>query len=148
MKTTNKTYGFTLIELMIVVAIIGVLASIAIPSYKSSVERGKRSEARTALLDAVARQERSYSNNRQYTATIGTGGLAITDPTACGASGVQTETCEYTLTITGVSGTNQAFTMTATPSNWTDVKCGALTIDQTGAKTESGTEDNAFCWGK
>jgi len=143
----HKSFGFTLIELMIVVAIMGIIGAIALPAYSKYVERGKRSEARTALLDAAARQERSYSDNRQYTSTIGTGGLNISDPATCSAGGTQTETCKYTLT-TAATASNQAFTVTATPSGWTDADCNVLTIDQTGSKTNSGSRDLAFCWGK
>ena len=147
MKIINNNFGFTLIELMITVAIVAILAGIGIPSYSKYIDRGKRAEARTALLDAAARQERNYSDNRQYTSTIGDGGLKITDPAGCTAGGVQTETCKYTLT-TAATASNQAFTVTATPSGWTDAECEVLTINQLGVRTESGTQDKAFCWGK
>jgi len=133
MNTINKSSGMTLIELMIVVAIIGILAAVVLPSYTKYVERGKRSEARTALLDAAAKQERNYSDNRQYANGIGAG---------------TSETGKYTLTSVAAGAGNQTFIVTATPLGWTDAACGALTIDQTGAKTESGSNDLAFCWGK
>ena len=139
--------GFSLIELMIVVAIAGILAAIAFPSYNNYVLRGKRAEGRNALLDLAARQERFYSDNNQYTGTLGTGGLNYSDPSSCSSdSGVQTETCKYTLAVSGVSGTNQEFTITATPVS-TDEACGNLSIDQAGQKaTSAGT--TAECWGK
>jgi type IV pilus assembly protein PilE len=143
--------GFTLIELMIVVAIISILSAIGFPSYLDYVMRGKRSEARSALMDAAARQERIYSDNNQYTSIIfdndaNTADLAMTDPAACTAAGVQTETCKYTLT-TAATSSNQNFTVTATPT-FTDDECGVLTIDHTGAKTEGGTGTIRTCWGK
>lgn len=147
MKAINKTHGFTLMEAMIVVAIIGIIASLALPSYGKYVERSKRSEARTALLDAAARQERNYSDNRQYTSTEGAGGLSIPDPTSCTAAGIQTETCKYTLNATAAN-VNQTFIITATPEGWVDADCNVLSIDQTGTKTENGASDLAFCWGK
>ncbi len=143
-KRTN--FGFTLIELMIVVMIMSILAAVGYPSYTQYVIRGKRSEARSALLDAAARQERFYSDNNQYTSTVGAGGLGITDPGGCTAAGVQTETCKYTIT-TAATNSNQNFTVTATPT-FADAECGVLTIDQTGLKTESGTGDLSTCWGK
>ena len=134
-----KLSGFTLIELMITVAILAIVAAVAIPAYTSYVDRGKRAEARTALLDIAARQERYYSNNRQYAANLNDLKL----------SGTKSENGYYTLSITPrPSGSNnQDFDATATPSGWTDDKCGNLGIDETGAKTQS-LGDRALCWGK
>ena len=64
----RKQKGFTLIELMIVVAIVSILAAVAFPSYQQHVLRGNRAEGRTALLDAAARLERYYSDNNKFVA--------------------------------------------------------------------------------
>ena len=137
-----KLSGFTLIELMITVAILAIIAAVMIPAYTSYVDRGKRAEARAALLDIAARQERYYSNNRQYTATL-------SDLNMSGTS----ENGYYTLSVTIPSGSNnQDFDATATPSSgWTDDECGDLSIDETGAKTHTkipSSGDRALCWGK
>ena len=132
-----KLSGFTLIELMITVAILAIIAAVAIPAYTQYVDRGKRAEARTALLDIAARQERYYSNNRQYTDDL-TGDLKMS-----GAS----ENGYYALSVALSGSNNQDFDATATPSGWTDDKCGDLGIDETGAKTQS-LGDRASCWGK
>ncbi len=142
-----RAAGFTLIELMMAVAIIGLLAAIAIPSYNSYVLRGKRSEGRAALVDLAAREERFYSDGNQYTATLGSGGLGYSDPGGCSEGGTQTETCKYTLSIGDVTGTNQAFTLTATPT-FDDTECGNLTFNQTGAKGISGSGSADTCWGR
>ena len=132
-----KLSGFTLIELMITVAILAIVAAVAIPSYTSYVERGKRAEARTALLDIAARQERYYSNNRQYADQL----------SKLGMSGTKSENGNYTLSVALGGSNNQDFDATATPSGWTDDECGDLGIDETGAKTQS-LGDRALCWGK
>src|SRR5690606_16242997 len=66
----GKMRGFTMIELMIVVVIVGILAAIAYPSYRSYVLRANRAEARALLLDIAAREERFFSNNNTYTADL------------------------------------------------------------------------------
>ena len=69
-----KQSGFTLIEIMITVAIVGILAAVALPSYTSYVARGKRAEVRANMLEAAQFMERYYSTNFRYTATAGTAG--------------------------------------------------------------------------
>ena len=137
-----KLSGFTLIELMITVAILAIIAAVAIPSYTSYVDRGKRAEARTALLDIAARQERHYSNKRKYADQL----------SKLRMSGTKSENGYYTLSLLPrPSGSSyQDFDATATPSGWTDDKCGVLGIDETGAKTHSLSypPDPALCWGK
>ena len=68
--------GFTLIELMIVVAIVGILAAISYPSYQSYVERTGRSDGIAKLSEVMQAQERFYSQNQTYTPNLGLGGLA------------------------------------------------------------------------
>jgi type IV pilus assembly protein PilE len=130
MNMKRKHKGFTLIELMIVVTIIAILAAVGYPSYTKYVLRGKRTEGRTALLDAAARLERYYSDNNQY-AALATAN--ITTPT---------ETGKYNLGIV-LANTNQNYTLTATPT-FTDDDCEELTITNAGVKG-SGT-GNADCW--
>lgn len=131
-----KLSGFTLIELMITVAILAIVAAVAIPAYTQYVDRGKRAEARTALLDIAARQERYYSNNRQYADQLSKLGMSGTS-----------ENGYYALSVALGGSNNQDFDATATPAGWTDDKCGDLSIDETGAKTQS-LGDRASCWGK
>jgi type IV pilus assembly protein PilE len=141
-----KKNGFTLIEVMIVVAILGVLASIAFPSYESYVRRSRRSEA-AQLLAAIANRESQYLlDSRLYTNVIGATGLNVnTDRWTCTPSAAPT-TCSniaYDVTVAVNNGaTPPTFTATATAKN-RQVSDGNLTIDQTGAKVRQvGTGPN------
>jgi type IV pilus assembly protein PilE len=112
------------------------------------VTRAKRAEAKAALLDLAAREERYYSDNNQYTSTIGSGGLNYSENSSCsGISGIQSETCAYTLTVGGLGASNQTFTLTATPVK-ADPDCGNFTLDQAGTKGVSGTSNVTDCWGR
>ena len=65
----NKQLGFTLIELMIAVAIVGIIAAVAVPNYTEYVKRASRAEAAAALLDTANKQEQFFVDNREYTET-------------------------------------------------------------------------------
>ncbi|MDO9423977.1 MAG: type IV pilin protein [Methylobacter sp.] len=134
MYTFKRSSGFTLIELMIVVAIIGVLASIAYPAYTEYVIRAKRSDGKAALLQVQLAQEKYRANNVSY-GTLAQIGVSATSPDG-----------HYTIAVSGNTAT--AYTATATPlAPFADAKCGALGIDQAGVKT-AGSGTVANCWGK
>ncbi|MEI6744869.1 MAG: type IV pilin protein [Methylococcaceae bacterium] len=133
-----KQMGFTLIELMITVAIIGILSSVGYPSYMSHIQKAKRSEAQAALVSmATAMEQWRVENNNDYTGvTVGTGDTSIfTDRVPTDGSGTQS----YTLSIATLATGN--YTLQATPVSTDD--CGTLTLDSTGVKTSS-TGTN--CW--
>ncbi len=136
----SSSRGFTLIELMIVVAIIGILAAVALPSYRESVKRGDRASARSALLEAQQFMERFYAANDAYDVDKSSPPVAIALPLRLRA--VPAESVKYDLTVTA---TSTAYTLTATPIS-TD-RCANLTIVHTGAKGRTGVGPTiAECW--
>jgi type IV pilus assembly protein PilE len=142
----KRTSGFTLIELMIVVAIIGILASIAVPAYSDYVTRAKRSDGKAGVLNLQLAQEKYRANCPQYADGIHATALTcVTGGTHNLISSTSSPDGNYTLAIT--AGTATSYTITATPT-FTDAKCNVLGINQTGTKTVTGTDSVANCWGK
>lgn len=137
----EKQAGFTLIEVMIVVAIIGILTAVALPSYNEYVRRGDRASARAALLEAQQFMERYYAANSRYTTTdAGTTSPAL--PARLQA--VPTESPKYDLALSAPAV--NSYTLTATPRVG-DTKCGNLTLTNTGVKGRTGSGATVQeCW--
>jgi len=138
--------GFTLMELMVVVAIIGILAAVAYPNYTDSVRRGDRSAARSALLDVQQFMERYYAANNRY--SLPQGGSVTNDTTAPALptrlQTIPVESPKYDLAVSEV--TVNSYTLTATPRN-TSEPCGNLTLTNTGVKGRSGSGLSVQeCW--
>lgn len=139
-QTQSNSRGFTLIELMIVVAIIGILAAVALPAYRESVKRGDRATARSALLEAQQFMERYYAANDAYDFDKASPPVAVALPVRLRA--VPANSVRYNLSVTA---TSNAYTVTAAPIS-TD-RCANLTINHTGAKGRTGTGPTvAECW--
>ena len=137
--------GFTLIELMVVIVVIAILAAIAIPGYTSQIRKSRRTEARNALLDAAAREERFFATNNFYTvATTDLGYGAGPWPVNVGNSYY---TVKAQCDIVATHCTDYLFTATAISPQDKDTACATFTLDQTGSQGFTGTAATAAtCW--
>ena len=140
MQTTQQTTqtGFTLIELMIAVAIVALLAAIAVPQYNGYVERARRTDATTALTKIAGQLERCYTQYGKYN-----------DPDCAqyktvNAADAKSEEEDYDLSIAAVAGSNakQSYVLTAKAradgSQANDKKCKTFTLSNVGAKGSTG----------
>lgn len=129
----HKARGFSLIEIMVVVVIVGILAAVALPSYRSYMIRAARLQAQTELLDLASLQEKIFLNSNSYAASV----TLAYDGTANGGLGRtsgQTKDGRYDLAL-DITVPSQTFTLTATPaSGSSQVGDGNISISESGRK--------------
>lgn len=132
-----RALGFTLIELMIVVAVIAILAAIAFPAYQDQIRKTRRTEAKAALQEVMNRQERFFTTNNTYT----------DDMTDLGYGSDPFDTPDAWYSVDGTAcggGIAECVALTATAQNGQeDDPCENFTLNSQGARTVSGTGD---CW--
>jgi type IV pilus assembly protein PilE len=130
-----KTYrinGFSLIELMVAVVIVGILAAIAMPSYSNYVIRGSRAAAQTELLELASLQEKIYLNSNAYATSV-TAAYNGTSAGGLGKTSGKTSDGKYNITFTGTPG--QIYTIQATPvAGSQQADNGCLTIQENGMR--------------
>ena len=143
--------GFSLIELMVAVAILGILAAIAVPAYQASVRKSRRTEARTALLDLAGREEKFNSATNTYSQDFTQlGWAADLHPMPLGSG-------NYTIDVKVVtpkagSGLPYTYLLTVVPAGGSDqindTPCQKFTVDQLGTQlsTDGAADTTATCW--
>jgi type IV pilus assembly protein PilE len=139
--------GVTLMELMVVVAIVALLATVALPTYRKYLIRAQRSEGKVALLQLQTAQEKFYLQNNTYTDKVTTASTATVP--GLGLPGTS-ETGKYDIEVTTLAVGGQAYTATAKPhvggGQTDDTDCAKLTINERGVRGISGTKTPEFCW--
>ncbi len=135
MKMRKYMHGFSLVELMIVIVIVGILTAVAFPNYRNYVTRAKRSEAKAALLKCAVNQEKFYLQNSQFSLDLTEMGFAAP---------FHSDSDTYVLTVASPNPAAD-FTCTATYLAADDeaLKCKTFTIDGRGSKTSTPYAD---CW--
>ena len=135
--------GFTLVELMVTIVVGAILAAIAIPSYQSQIRKSRRTEARTAVLDAAAREERFFATHNFYSQTAADLGYAAF-PAQVGTYYMLNVACIPDNACAG------GFTVTATPvqtsTQANDTACTSFSVDQTGLQTAIPAANTTTCW--
>lgn len=126
--------GFTLIELMIVVAVVAILAAIAFPSYQEHVRKSRRAQAKADLVELTQQLERHHTVQNTYAGLT----LPFTQSPRDGTS-------QYTISFNGTPD-GSTFTLQAVPGEAQEKdKCGTLTLDQAGRKTPAASTVEG-CW--
>ncbi len=144
MRLSKNISGFSLIELMIVVAIVAIIASIAYPSFQEQLRKGRRTDCHNALLKIAAQQERFHDEFGIYTSSItgpfsAVGGLANSDN--------QSDEGFYSVTAAQIGGSNQTYLLSCVPQGaQAGDSCGNITLNHVGTRDRTGPMALLQCW--
>lgn len=143
--------GFSLIELMIAVAVVVILTAVAIPTYKSYILQSHRAAAKTALLDMASREEKYYATNNNYDNTLTALGYTSVSGTPASIQVPNNSSEDYysvSASVTAATGTTPAtFTLTAAPiGTQQSDSCGTYTLTNLGVQSVTGTTSSGSCW--
>jgi type IV pilus assembly protein PilE len=135
---SRRARGFSLLELVVTLAIVAILASLALPGYRAQQLRARRTEAISALMQIAALQERHYLRHHTYTLA-----LEAVPPAGLGLR-ASSENGRYAIAITAADAAGFSATATAVGSQAGDSRCAAFTINETGARTATSPD----CWSR
>jgi type IV pilus assembly protein PilE len=145
-RVAAPVLGFTLMELMITVAIVGILAAIAYPSYLAYMQRSDRSDATSTMVNDAQILQRCYSQTYDYT-------KCLTTTVPVGVTGVNpgplvSPQGYYNISVATTSA--DVYTITAAPAKspqTSDSQCASFTLQSSGAQGSTGTASSQTCWG-
>lgn len=144
-----RARGFTLVELVITMVVAAILLGVAIPSYEHAIEKSRRTDAKTAVLDLAAREQRYYGTSNSFTTDFADLGYA---PANQNPTSVTVGSGYYSVTLGPATPTDPptfTVTATATGSQLSDTACRTFTVDNTGlqkAYDSSGNDNTTTCW--
>jgi type IV pilus assembly protein PilE len=171
-QSNARTAGFTLVELMVVITVVAILVAVAVPTYQNQVRQSRRTDAKTAVLDLAAREEKYLSLNNTYTTSpANLGYVTSTNTTAtfpqtvgsgyyqvyvCIAATVGTTVATTPCVTTNTTAAGTSYVVAAVPAagltQVNDTPCQYFAVDNTGTQfatssnTGSGTDTTSSCW--
>jgi type IV pilus assembly protein PilE len=135
--------GFTLIELMVAVAVVAILGTIAMATYTKQIQKSRRTDARSAVMDLAGREEKLFSTTNAYSSAVsdlGYGTPADVWPINVGSG-------YYQVTVTTPTPVSYLVTATAIGAQLKDTSCLSFSVDQLGSQTATGGGTASECWG-
>ncbi len=146
----NKSRGFTLVELMVTVAVVAIIAAVAIPSYRDYVRRANRVDATAALLRLASNQERFYLQNNTYASDAQ---MAGAPPAGLGIGGTERGFYDLEINTDALGDLTLGYGATATvvagEDQEDDSACAVFSVDQQGLRTaedDGGADNTERCW--